>query len=102
VNTFREFLVEPKPLKTPRSNPYYPSSGLVNGSSEPNSLDKSTTEHGLDSSLDGGLPDDRQVADAFGSLVPDFAVLVMAFIVESALTPTTVGSSYAPSPLRMP
>ncbi len=99
---FCEFLVEPRPLKSPRSNPYYPPSGLVNGASEANSLDKSTTEHGLDSSLDDGLPDYRQLADAFGSLVPDFAVLVTAFIVESALAPTTVGSSYAPSPLPMP
>jgi hypothetical protein len=98
----REFLVEPRPLKSPRSNPYYPSSGLVNGSSEANSLDKSTSEHGLDLSLDGGLPDDRQVADAFGSLVPDFVVLASVFIVESAFVPTTVGSPYAPSPLRMP
>ena len=99
---FREFLVEPRSLKSPRSNPYYPPSGVVNGSSEANSLDKSTTEHSLDSSLDGGLPEYRQVADAFGSLFPDFAVLLTAFIVESALVPTTVGSSYAPSPLRMP
>jgi hypothetical protein len=99
---FRGFLVEPRSLKSPRSNPYYPPSGLVNGSSGANSLDKSTTEHGLDSSLDGGLLDYRQVADAFGSLVAVFAVLVTAFIVESALAPTTVGSSYAPSMLRMP
>ena len=89
-------------LKSPRFNPYYPPSGLVNGSSEANPVDKSTTEHGLDSSLVGGLPDYRQVTDAFGSLVPDFAVLVTDFIVESALAPTTVGSSYASSPLRMP
>jgi hypothetical protein len=102
VNTFREFLFDPRPLKSPRSKPYYPPSGVVNGSSEANSLDKSTNEHGLDSSLDGGLPDYRQVEDAFGSLVPDFAVLVKAFMVESAFAPTTVGSSYAPSPLPMP
>jgi hypothetical protein len=102
VNRFREFLVEPRSLKSPRSNPYYPPSGLVNGSFEANSVDKSTTEHGLNPSLDGVLPDYRQVADAFGSLVPDFAVLAIAFIVESALAPTTVGSSYTSSTLRMP
>ena len=88
--------------QSPTIEPILSPSGLVNGSSEANSLDKSTTEHGQDSSLDGGLPDYRQVADAFGSLVPDFAVLVTALIVESALAPTKVGSSYAPSPLRMP
>ena len=46
--------------------------------------------------------DSPQGADAVGSFVPDFAVLVTAFLVVSALAPTTVGSLSAPFPSRMP
>ena len=74
----------------------------MNGFSEAVSLDKTTTEHGLIRPLMTALPGSRQVADDSGSLAPDFAVLVTAFLVESALAPTTIGSSSAPFPSRMP